>query len=109
MKYVKHEAGGFWDIFAGTSGVVTAGGSLALSAMVDAVKTAPKVALAVPAMAGAALGYASSALTSPGPGQLKALEGRIVNANLDEMIQENRRKEAVVNRRRQGERAAHGS
>ena len=87
---------------AGAGKGMVGAGDLVLQALVSATKAAGIAGIGVPVAAGGLGGLAASKLTSPSRSQLRALEKRIVNANVDEMIQEHQRRTEANRRRQEG-------
>ena len=89
------------NLLGGLGGAVVGGGQLFMDALAKLAKASAYAGIGIPIAAGATAGLAASKLTSPSRSQLKALEKRIVNANLDEMIAENKRKTEVSQKQRE--------
>jgi len=88
-------------LLGGIGNVAVGGGQLFMDALAKLAKASAYAGIGIPIAAGGAAGLAASKLTSPSRSQLKALEKRIVNANLDEMIAENKRKTEASQKQRE--------
>jgi hypothetical protein len=87
MNQVKHEA-----IATEALALVKDTGQLSLAALKELAIIGAKFGIGVPLVAGAALGYATSKITSPSIEDVRATEKRLELARMKTMMKEHRRK-----------------